>query len=893
MSTSILATKLYVPSPQPKIVLRPRLLRRLNEGLQRKLTLISAPAGFGKTTLVTQWVADCQRPVAWLSLDEDDNDLPRFLAYLIAALQTIKPAIGQEVLPVLQSPQAPPAKSVLTAVINEITSTPDNFILVLDDYHLIDNRAVDEVLSFLLEHLPPQLYLVIATRENPPLPLARYRVRGQLTELRAADLRFTLDEAVIFFNQMMGLDLSAADIAALETRTEGWIAGLQLAALALHGQLSQPEQPSAQAEKEAARFIQSFSGSHHFVLDYLVEEVLQQQPATIQTFLLQTSILDRLCAPLCEAVLPDFPLSGQEVLAYLEQANLFIVPLDNERHWYRYHHLFANFLRQRLQKGEDSEIETLHGRASQWFEDNGLELEAFHHAAAANDMARAERLIEGRGMPLYYRGMMTSIMNWLASLPTAVLAQRPSLQVIYAAVRTMTGQPLASIEETLQAAEATLQTAESDDKTRDLIGQIAAIRAMLAIPHNDLETISEQSRRALAYLHPENLPVRTNATWTLGLAYQLQGDHAAAIQAFTDVIEVSQASGNLMVTIAASTCLGQVQEAENRLQLAADSFQRCLELAGDPPWPAACEAYLGLARIYYQWNELEAAGQYASQSLQLGRQLETVDTPALGQVLLARLKLAAGDVSTAAGLLAQAEHFLQQRDVLVRLPEVAAAQVLVLLQQGDLETAVQLANRYELPRSQARIHLAQGHPERALAVLEPWQQQAEAKGWQDERLRLLVLQAVAYQAQGETDTAVDLLQEALSLAMPGGFIRLFVDEGPPLAALLKKMQEGVVGAVLSGEAEMKEYINQLLAAFAERQERPRSFSDAQPLIEPLSRRELEILQLIAQGLTNREIGERLFLALDTVKGHNRRIFGKLQVQRRTEAVVRAQELGLL
>src|SRR6059058_2639080 len=410
--TPILATKLYLPRLRPNVVSRPRLRERLNEGLHRKLTLISAPAGFGKTTLVSEWVASCDRQVAWLSLDEGDSDPTRFLTYLVAALRTIAPTLGEGVLGVLQSPQPPPPEAMLTALLNEITRLPDHFVLVLDDYHVIDAKPVDIALTYLLEHLPPQMHLVIATREDPQLPLARLRARGHLTELRATDLRFTPSEAAAFLNQGMGLNLSAEDIARLSTRTEGWIAGLQLAAISMQG------------HQDATSFITSFTGSHHFVLDYLVEEVLQQQPESIQTFLLRTSILDRLCGPLCDAVLLTPSGSGQETLEYIEHANLFLVPLDNERRWYRYHHLFADLLRQRLHQSSASstgdevgDVTELHSRASVWYEDHGLEIEAFHHAAAANDVARAERLIEGEGMPLQFRGAGAPVLSWLESLP--------------------------------------------------------------------------------------------------------------------------------------------------------------------------------------------------------------------------------------------------------------------------------------------------------------------------------------------------------------------------------------------------------------------------------------------------------------------------------------------
>jgi len=879
MPTPLLTTKLYIPPLRPNVVSRSRLIERLNEGLHRKLTLISAPAGFGKTTLLSAWVEGIDRQVAWLSLDEGDGDPARFLTYLVAALQTIAPNIGEGVLGVLQSPQPPPIESMLTALLNDITTIPDHFVLVLDDYHVLDAKPIDNALTFLLEHLPPHMHLVIATREDPQLPLARLRARDKLTELRVTDLRFTPSEAAGFLNQVMGLDLSAEDITALETRTEGWIAGLQLAAISMQG------------HKDSTSFITSFTGSHHFVLDYLVEEVLQQQPERVQNFLLRTSILDRLCGPLCDAVLLGLNVSGQATLEYLERANLFIVPLDNERRWYRYHHLFADLLRQRLQQRSASErdgVAELHRRASQWYEDNSLTIEAFQHAVAANDVEHAERLVEGEGMPLQYRGPMISVLNWLESLPTTILDARPSLWVTYASALTMTGHPISSVEEKLQAAEAALQKAEPDDKTRDLVGHIAAIRAMLAIPANQVETIIAQSRRALEYLHPNNLPVRATAHWTLGYAYQIQGDRAAASQAYTEVISISQASGNSMVTLGATTCLGQVQEAENQLYLAAESYRRVLQLVGDPPWPTACEAYLGLARVYYQWNDLDAAEQHGQKSFQLAMQMVSVDTPAACGVLLARLKLAQGDVASATALLAKAEQFARQHNFVHWMPEVAAVQVLTFLHQGNLAAAAHLAQMHELPLSRARVHLAQGDTSAALAVLESWRGQMEAKGLQDERLKVMALQAVALQAHGEEDQAVQVLCDALALAAPGGFIRLFVDEGPPMAHLLS-------AAAASGM--MPDYIGKLLAALeadAHKSEDTSSLPPpAQPLIEPLSPRELEILHLMAAGLSNQEMCEQLFLALSTVKGHNRTIFGKLQVQRRTEAVARARELGLL
>ena len=902
MSTLVLATKLYIPPTRPQLVPRPRLIEQLNEGLQHTpgVTLISAPAGFGKTTLVSSWLyerwVDAQegkprKQVAWLSLDEGDNDPARFLSYLIAALQTIAPEIGMEMSGILQSPQPPPTEVVLTTLLNEMTTIPDRFVLVLDDYHVIESKPVDQALTFLIDHLPPQMHLVIATREDPDLPLARLRARGYLTELRAADLRFTLAEAAEFLNRVMGLTLSADDIAALESRTEGWIAGLQLAAISMQGQ------------RDAAGFIQSFTGSHRFVLDYLVEEVLAQQPEQIQMFLLRTSILNRMCGSLCDAVLTAPPGYGQETLEYLERANLFIVPLDNERRWYRYHHLFAELLRQRLQQSvhasaqtgnADSLMNELHIRASQWCEDNGLEMEAFQHAAAANDIDRAQRLMDGKTIPLHFSGGVAPLLEWLDSLPKKVKDSRPSLWWRHAALLLINGQTI-GVGEKLQAAEVSLAAvlggAEPDNKTRNLIGQIAAATATLALTRYDVETMLVQSRRALEYLSSENMFTRATANWTLGYAYTLQGDRAAARQAFTESISLSQAYGAIFSAILATIGLGLIQELDNQLHQAAETYRYVLQLAGDHPQQIINEAHLGLARALYEWNDLEAAERHTQQSIQLARQYESViDRAIIAEVFLARLKLAQGDVAAADSILAQADQSVRQHNFIHRMPEVASVQVLTLLRQGNLEEAARLAQTHVLPLSQARVHLAQDDPSAALAILAAYRQYVEARNWQDERLKTMILQAVALHAQGEKGEAMQALHAALTVAEPEGFIRIFVDEGARMVPLLS---EALARDILPA------YTSKLLAALEAEKHRTQETSSPpraayiQPESESLSPRELEVLQLVAQGLSNDEIGKRLFLALDTIKGHNRKIFEKLGVQRRTEAVARARELGLL
>jgi LuxR family maltose regulon positive regulatory protein len=941
MATPILATKLYIPSPRTIVVTRSRLFERLDEGIHRKLTLISAPAGFGKTTLISEWVIGCKQPIAWLSLDEGDNDPVRFLSYLVAALQTpdlseVKVTaapnspggkIGEGVLNGLQSPQPPPIEPILTTLLNEIANIPNDLILVLDDYHVIDAKPVVNALNFLLTHQPPQMHLVIATREDPQLPLARLRARGQLTELRAADLRFTFSEAAGFLNQIMGLNLSAEDIAALETRTEGWIAGLQLAALALQGLATQGT-ISSQGNQDVTRFIQSFTGSHHYVMDYLVEEVLAQQPESIQTFLLRTSILGRLCAPLCDEVVG--PLEGwnvttlspgeweepshssdqrsnilrlkssNEILEYLELANLFIFPLDNERRWYRYHHLFADLLRQRLYQSVASStgdaetlLNELHIRASQWYENNGFGFEAFQHAAAANDIERVEQLIGGERIPQHFRGAVTAILDWLGSLPEAVLDARPWLWWRYASLLLINGQRT-GVEEKLQRAEASLATsaglqgARPDERTQSLIGLIASARAVLALTQYQAETMFAQSRRALEYLPTDNLISRASANWVLGNAHLFQGERASARQAFTEAITISQASGDIFTTILATIGLGNVQEAENQLHLAAETYRRAVQLAGDQPIQIIYEAHLGLARVFYEWNDLDDAEQQGRQSLLLARQYEQViDRFIVCEVFLARLKLARGDAAEAAAILAQADQSARRQNFVYRIPEVAAAQALILLRQGNLAAAAQLSQNLGLPLVQARVFLAQGDVSASLAVLEPWRRKVEAKGWRDERLKVMVLQAIALREHGEQDEALQLLEEALALAEPGGFIRIFIDEGSPIEQLLFEA---------AAQGFMPSYTGKLQAVFEFEKQKIKDKSplpSTQPLIEPLSQRELEVLQLIAQGLSNREISEQLFLALDTVKGHNRNIFDKLQVQRRTEAVRRARELGLL
>ena len=887
MKAPIPATKLFKPAIRPEAVRRSQLIARLDEGSQRQLTLLSAPAGFGKTTLVNQWLADIGLPVAWLSLDRGDNDLSRFLSCLVSSLQTI-PIQSAENLPgMLESPQPPSTEYLLNTLLNEICAAPEHFYLVLDDWHEIDSKRVNDTLLFLLEHLPPQMHLVIITREDPPLPLARLRARGQLTELRAADLRFSPSEAAEFLKRVMGLNLSDQEVIDLERRTEGWAAGLQLAAVSMQGQ------------DDTAGFIRAFTGSHRFVLDYLMEEVLRKLPENMQSFLLGTSILDRMCGSLCDAVLLDPSSSGQQTLENLERANLFIVPLDNERRWFRYHHLFAELLRQRLRQSEvpgnreGSEAE-YHLRASRWYEGNGCEISAFQHAAAAGDIPSAERLMENDRMPLRYGGGAAVVLHWLKSLPASVMDARPLLWMRFATLLLTSGQ-VTGVEDKLRAAEAAiaaaLHGAEPDGRSRDLIGQIACARATLAFTRYDPETIFLQARRSLRYLAPGNLSYTFSAKWMMGMACFFKGDRARARQGIVEAISLAKGSGDTHNIILAETSLGQIQEMDNQLYQAEETYRHVLQLLDECPLPVACEAYRGLARIYYEWNDLDKAETFGQKSLQLARQYEqTIDRFIISEVFLARLKLARGDAAGAKEMLLETEQSVRKRNFIHRLPEVAAAQALVCLARNEGKAAAALAESHHLPMSRAKVYLAEGNADEAIALLEPLREQSVQKGWQDERLKVMALEAVSRHMRGEKGKAFELLGKALLLAEPEGFIRLFLDEGVHMHRLL---EDAAQTATAPG------YVAGLLKAFgdeaqadAEKHVLPRT-DLLHPLGDPLSQRELEVLRLIAGGLSNHEICERLFLALDTVKGHNRRIFEKLHVQRRTEAVARAHELGFI
>jgi LuxR family maltose regulon positive regulatory protein len=823
---------------------------------------------------------------------------------LIAALRTIEAGIAEGVLGALQSPQSPPAEAILTTLINEIAALPDRIVLVLDDYHLIEAQPIHDALTFLLRRLPPQMHLVIATREDPPLPLARLRVRGQLTELRATDLRFSSSEAATFLNQVMGLNLSAEDIAALERRTEGWIAGLQLAAISMQGR------------KDVTGFIQSFTGSHHFVLDYLLEEVLEQQSQNIQTFLLYTAVLDRLTGSLCDALTGQE--DGQATLEILERANLFIVPLDEERRWYRYHHLLADLLRQRLRQTQPEQMPTLHQRASKWYEQNGFIDEAIEHALHAEGFERVAHLIEEHVDALWQRSEHARLRRWLAGLPIELIFSKPHLGILHAWNLFTSGQQDAA-EQSLQAAERVLESSADrvtetspmereqspgSDWTR-IQGRAAAIRAFLASYHGDVQEISRYARQALEYLPEQDVTWRSTAAVALGDAYRFGGELAAAHRVRLEALEASKAAGNTYMTMIASMKLAITLRQQGRLEQVIEICQQQLQLAQEIGMSQSAVVGWSLAiwgEVLAERNDLDRAIHRAQKGVKLTEGSRNAIVIGWSNLCLMRVLFSRGELAGAKEIVQKMENLARQYDVPPWIANpMAAWQARIWLAQEKLDVASQWVGERGLDAEGdptrfhvieyivlVRIHIAQGRLDEATKLSQRLLETAERRGHTARAIELLNLQALAFQAGGDTNQAITALEQALTLAKPGGFIRTFVDEGPPMARLLYE-------AVTRGVA--TDYARRLLAAFPVTEPEQTDLSKKQApesdLIEPLSERELEVLELIAEGLTNPEIASRLFLSLHTIKVHARNIYGKLGVHNRTQAVTRARALGVL
>ena len=896
-TSPLLETKLYIPKWRASLVSRPRLIERLDQGIERKLTLVSGPAGFGKTTLLAEWVAATpvsERPAAWVSLDQSDNDPALFWAYFITALQAIQSGVGENALSLLQSSQPPPIEGLLTTLINEITTIPHDFVLVLDDYHVIDAQPVHSGITFLLDHLPSQMNLVIATRADPPLPLARLRGRGELTELRASDLRFTPDEMTAFLNNVMDLNLSPEDIATLEARTEGWIAGLQLAALSMEG------------EQDVSGFIAAFSGSHRYVIDYLAEEVLNRQSHSTRTFLLETSVLDRLAGSLCDAVTGRG--DGQATLEMLEDSNLFLVPLDNERRWYRYHQLFGNSLRNRLHLGQPDQVPELHDRASRWCEDNGLIAEAISHALQAKDFERTAYLVEQAARSMVARGEVTTLLAWLEALPGELIRSRPQLCLAHSWVLFVLGK-LDEAELCLLDVEAGCEAASSSHERAELeaiLGEVHAMRAFIAHLREDTPRAIELSHQALERLPGDNLYLRGLITMTLGLVYRLSGDITAANWALSEAETISQKTGHAYTVVISLAGLAQLQVLQGHLGKAAGLYEQArqfvIERMGQRglQLPIASVFYIGLGELLRERNELEAATRHLLGGIELGKQLGLPMFLADGYVSLARVRQAQGDADGASDMLRQAEELARRSKTARLTAPVAACQVWLWLSSGSRNLAAatrwtqeysmddELSYRREVEHiGVARALIALGQSEEAVGWLARLREAAEAGGRTGSVIEILSLQALAYQSQGDRTQAMAALERALTMAEPEGYVRTFVDEGKAMRDLLRHAAAGGIAS---------SYTARLLSAFDEPAQ-PVSTTSGRPgapdLAESLTEREAEILRLISVGMTNQEIASQLVISVATVKRHITNIYGKLGVSHRTQATARANELNLL
>ena len=926
----LLTTKLYIPRRRPNAVSRPRLIEQLKMGIDRNLTLITAPAGFGKTTLLSEWIPQSERCVTWVSLDEGDNDPARFWAYFIAGLQMLNADIGMQALVLLQSPQPPPIEAILTSLLNEITGFPDYFAHVLDDYQVIHTQPIHAAIKYFLEHMPPHMHLVISSRIDPPLPLGRLRARDQLNEVRSDDLRFTADESAVFLNRSMGLNLSTENVISLEAHTEGWIAGLQLAGLALQGHGPQPDVHTV------SKFIQVFNGSHRYIVSYLVEEVLNQQPPNHLDFLLNTSILDRLSGPLCDYVLRETRvessnngsldhisqfsiLDSQSILEQLEHANLFVIPLDEEGKWYRYHHLFAEVLQHRLKHEMPERIADLQLRASEWFEQSGLVPEAVRHAIKAEDWERAARLIEQNAISFGSKGQFHLILSWLAALPEPVMHSHPLLCIFHAGAL-MHNNNLEAAETRLQDAEGSIQVETPADRASLILGRVFMLRSNIVRIKGDLCGSVELAQQALDLLPETEIVSRASAGLNLAYRFLISGDVQLDNERLViSALESVRATGNVYTTLRGTTMLAKVHALQGHLHRSEEIYVEAISgqneisfLTGIPGY------YFGLGDLKREWNQLDESENLLALAMAQARwQVFDGDVVMHGYQSLARLKQARGDTEGAKAILAEFTQLAHQHhfsDSL--LATLGAIRAWLDLMVDNVSAATQWAetrgiqsgDKLSFPREReyltlARLYIRLGrdhpkddHVQKALQLLDRLQTAAQADGRMGSVIEILGIQAVAFQVMGDRDQARKSIAQAITLASPEGYIRTFVDEGEPMRILIADFRL-LINKQSNGSVSLLSYIDRLLAAF------PGTTPTALPigkqqspirnLPEYLSDRELAVLHLIAAGASNAEIAETLSIALSTVKRHTGNLYGKLGVNSRTQAVARAQQLGLL
>ena len=895
MAGPLLETKLHVPRWRRSLVARPRLSERLSRGAESALTLVSAPAGFGKTTLLAEWLAVAAadgRSVAWLSLDQRDNDPALFWTYLVAALNTGMPGVGAGALSLLQPPQ-PPSEAGLVTLLNDLDVISNDVVLVLDDYHVIDARDVQDGMAFLLEHLPPQIHLVIASRADPPLPLARLRGRGELAEIRAADLRFTPGEAAAYLNEVMGLVLTAADVAALEGRTEGWIAALQLAALSMQGR------------EDTAAFIDGFAGDDRYIVDFLAEEVLQRQPEHVQHFLLQTSILDRLSGPLCDAVTGQD--GGKAKLTALERGNLFLVPLDDRRRWYRYHQLFADVLHARLVDEQPDDVPELHRRASGWLEQNGERSEAIRHALAAQDFERAADLVE-LAIPAMRRSRQeATVLGWLELLPDEVVRVRPVLSVGFAGAL-LAGGEFEGVEARLRDAERWLDAPAAemvvvdDEEFRRLPAEIELYRAAQALVRGDGPGTVRHARRALELSPADEHLGRASAAALMGLAFWASGDLEAGYSGYAECMAGLRRAGHIADTFGCAIALADIRRTQGRLGEAMRTYEQALQRVPEQSGPVlrgTADMYVGMSEIHRERDDLPAATQQLLRSQDLGEHTGLPQNRYRWRVAMARVREAEGDLGGALDLLNEAER-LYVGDFFPNVRPVPALRARVRIAQGELGEALGWARERDLSVDDdlsylrefehitlARVLLARYAAERAersiqeaTRFLERLLRAAEEGQRTGSVIEILVLQALARQARDDIPAALASLRRAITLAEPEGYVRIFADEGPPMASLLRAAAKLRIA---------RNYVRRLLAAVNQTED---STPVSQGLIEPLSERELDVLRLLGTDLGGPDIARELVVSLNTVRTHTKNIYAKLGVNNRRAAVRRARELDL-
>ncbi|MFC2029201.1 LuxR C-terminal-related transcriptional regulator [Chloroflexota bacterium] len=951
MADTLLTTKLYIPPFRADLVSRPHLVSRLNAALGpdghfiRKLTLVSAPAGFGKTTLLSEWVSQHIDPVvypvaslgkepsvhdpqsiirnlqvAWLSLDEADNEADRFLLHLIAALQTIRAGIGEAATAVLQSPQQPSVQAILTSLVNELTTDARPLVLVLDDYHVIEAKGIDGAMAFLLEHQPPNLHLVVAGRADPFLPLSRLRARGQMTELRTEDLRFSPQEAAIFLNNVMGLGLSGADLAALESRTEGWITGLHLAALSMQDRKRRGQDP--------ASFIQAFAGDDRYIVDYLVDEVLAQRPQGTQDFLLRTSILDRMTGPLCDAVrlgsveLPTSQESGQETLERLDQANLFVVPLDSQRRWYRYHHLFADLLRHRLRAKHPDLIPELYQRASAWYETEDEIEAAIRYALRAKDDERAARLLDAVATTLVATSEFRALLRWIDALPEMMCHRFPRICLAHAWVLQFTYR-LEAVEPVLALAEA---AAESSTYPERLISANArAIRAYVARERGEYARSLELTHSVLDLLADDSSDdtplLRGAAVLNLGLVHILEGRVAAAGETLQQAVELNRAAQSPFAMLSSVTHLMRVRISQGQLHQAEALGQQGLGCVAE--WRAegatrsgasAREVHQDMSRVLYEWNDLVKAAHHVRRATEL-EELGLVGQPVASYIMCAYVQQAQGNVDGALDYLQRIESYKatqrQSRIAPRIMSQIVQLELLLYRLRPDQAFLLAEASRWAAEAgidpgddlsygrehryaTLARLLLAQGRYAEVLPLLKRLCHAAESASRNGDLVKYLIWRSLTHQALMQPNPAHSSLNQALVLAQPEGYVRSFVDEGEPMAELLGEAAfQGISPA----------YCRRLLSAFGEPEQSQQPTPKAErsslvprpssSLVEPLSERELQILQLLRTELSGPEIAHELVVSVSTVRYHTRNIYGKFGVHTRRQAIMRAERLGLL